>query len=153
MTVVEQIIGGVVPPFAEIQELSGMTIMKTIHTAIIAGTLILSLFCVTAWAADLTGTWIGQITGPAGEKHDLTLDLKLDGIKVTGTLTGGPPAGEQQTIVNGKLAGDQLTFEVQTSGPGGESLTLIYKGTVSGNKIQGSNDSPMGSLPWEATKR
>ena len=150
MTVVEQIIDRAVP--SKIQQLAGVKIVKTIHTASIAGILTLGLFCVTAWATDLTGTWTGQITGPAGEKHDLTLNLKSDGAKVAGTLTGGPPAGEQQTIVNGTLEGDQLKFEVQTQGPGGESLTLTYKGKVSGNKIQGSNDSPMGSLPWEATK-
>jgi hypothetical protein len=131
----------------------GEKIVKTISTAIIACIMTLGLFSVTAWATDLTGTWTGQITGPGGDKHELTLKLKSDGAKVTGSIAGGPPTGEQLPIVNGKLEGDQLKFEVQAAGPAGESLTLSYKGKVSGNKIQGSHESPMGTLPWEATKQ
>jgi autotransporter translocation and assembly factor TamB len=139
--------------YRQIQQLSGVKLVKTLFSKIVVCALTLGLFCATVLAADLTGTWTGQITGPAGEKHELTLKLKSDGAKVTGSITGGPPTGAEQPIANGKLEGDQLEFEVQAPGPGGESLTLTYKGKVSGNKIQGSNESPMGSLPWEATKQ
>jgi|SRR5579872_2800985 len=110
-------------------------------------------FALPALAADLTGTWSGHITDPGGSKHDITLNLKLDGTKVSGTMTGGPPTGEEQKIVGGELEGDQLSFEVEAQGPGGESLKLPYKGKISGNRITGSQESPMGSLPWEATKK
>jgi hypothetical protein len=46
--------------------------VKTISTAIIACIMTLGLFSATAWATDLTGTWTGQITGPGGDKHELT---------------------------------------------------------------------------------
>jgi hypothetical protein len=114
--------------------------------------LIVGLFALPVLAADLNGAWTGQITDPSGNPHPLTLQLKVDGNKVTGTITGGPPSGEEQPLVNGKIEGDQLSFDVKTQGPAGE-IVLAYKGKVAGNRIQGSNDSPMGSLPWEATKK
>jgi hypothetical protein len=130
-----------------------VNIVKTTRIASIAGILTLGLLCVTAWAADITGIWKGQITGPAGDNHELTLKLKSDGAKVSGTISGGPPMGEEQPIVKGEIKGDQLELEVQVKGPNGENMTLTYKGKVSGNKIQGSHESPMGSLPFEATKQ
>jgi hypothetical protein len=125
--------------------------MKTPLLALIV--LAISLVTVEARAADLTGTWAGHITDPQGDKHEITLNLKVDGNKVTGTLTGGPPNGEQQPIVSGKLDGEQLSFTVTAQGPGGQSMALTYKGKVSGNRIQGAHESPMGSLPWEVTKK
>jgi hypothetical protein len=115
--------------------------------------LLVSLFALPALAADLTGVWAGQVTDPQGSKHDLTFHLKANGNKITGTITGGPPTGEEQAVVNGKLDGDQFSFDVKAQGPGGEIILLSYKGTVAGNRIQGSQESPMGSLPWEVTKK
>ena len=112
-----------------------------------------SMFTLEARAADLTGTWAGRITDPAGNKHEITLSLKVDGTGVTGTLTGGPPNGEQQSLVNGKIDGEQLSFTVNAQGPGGQAMTLPYKGKVAGNRIQGTVESPMGGLPWEVTKK
>jgi hypothetical protein len=120
---------------------------------LLASMFAVALFSLSVQAADLTGTWAGQITDPMGNKHDLTLQLTLEGGKVTGTLTGGPPTGGVQTIESGKLEGDKLSFTVKVQGPGGEPLVLTYKGKVSGNHIQGSNESAMGSTPWEATKK
>jgi hypothetical protein len=113
----------------------------------IAGTMALLLIAATALAADLTGIWAGHITDPNGENHDLSLKLKLDGNKVTGTIKGGPPTGEQQPL-SGELEGDQLSFDVK--GPGGAST---YKGKVNGNHIAGTMASPAGPLPWEVSKK
>lgn len=112
-----------------------------------------TLLALPALAADLTGVWTGHLTDPMGNKHDISLRLKVAGDSVTGTLTGGPPSGEEQSLVNGKLQGDQLSFDVKTQGPGGGTLVLTYKGTIAGNRIQGSQESPMGALPWEVTKQ
>jgi hypothetical protein len=115
--------------------------------------LLVGLFALPALATDLTGVWAGQLTDPQGTKHDLTFHLNADGDKFAGTITGGPPTGEEQAIVNGKLDGDQLSFHVKAQGPGGEAILLTYKGKVVGNRILGSQESPMGNLPWEVTKK
>jgi hypothetical protein len=117
----------------------------------IAGAVALCL-SMTALATDLTGKWSGQLTDPRGEKHEIGLNLKVDGEKVTGTMTGGPPAGAEEQIVDGRLQGDQLSFAVRVQGPDGNPVELAYRGKVEGNHIIGTHESPMGSLHWEATK-
>ena len=109
------------------------------------------LLAVPALAADVSGAWSGQLTDPAGNTHPITLQLTLAENKVTGTLTGGPPLGEAQSLVNGKLEGDQLSFDVKAQGPGGE-IVITYKGQVTGNHIAGTSHSPVADVPWEATK-
>jgi hypothetical protein len=57
-----------------------------------------------ATAADVTGTWAGKITD-RGNKHNFSFILKQNGGKVTGTVSGAPPHGEEQPIVGGKMDG------------------------------------------------
>ena len=105
------------------------------------------------WAADdLTGTWTGRLTDPMGG-HEIVLRLKAESGKITGTLTGGPPAGKEEALTDVRLEGDQLTFTVKAQGPQGESLELKYKGKVTGNRIQGTHEGPMGSIPWEVARK
>jgi hypothetical protein len=113
----------------------------------------LNLLASPAWAADdLTGTWTGKITDPMGS-HAISLQLKVEGGKITGTLTGGPPTGEALPITEARLEGDQLSFKVKLQDPQGEDHLLVYKGKVTGNRIQGKHEAPFGSVPWEVTKK
>jgi hypothetical protein len=120
---------------------------------------VLTLFSAAALATDLTGKWSGTITDPGGIGHELTLTLKSEGDKVTGSVMGGPPNGEKQRISNGKLEGDQLTFVIKTLGPQGEAVNLPYSGKVSGDRIVGTIGPMAGptgteiSAPWEVTKK
>jgi hypothetical protein len=96
------------------------------------------------WAADdLTGTWIGQIKDPG---HDIVLRLKVEAGKITGTLAGGPPDGSEQSLADARLDGDQLSFKV---GPN----ALEFNGKVTGKLIQGTLESPMGTVDWEVTRK
>jgi len=60
---------------------------------------------------------------------------------VQGTITIG---GRSQTVVMGRLKGEELTFTA-----GG----LTYKGIAKGNTITGSVTTPKGDLPWTATRQ
>jgi hypothetical protein len=101
--------------------------------------------------ATLAGTWTGQVTDPGGNQHGLTLELKLEGAKITGTITGGPPTGETQPILNGKLDGDRISLEVTITDPGGNAVTLTYAGKRTGTRIDGQIKSKFGDLPFFAT--
>ncbi len=135
--------------------------MKNLRSTRITGAAtLLALWTAAAFAGDLTGKWTGHITDPGGITHELTFTLKSEGDKVTGTVTGGPPVGDKQRIVNGKLEGDQLSFDVKSVGPTGETMTISYSGKVNGNKITGAIGSggmqaPSGgaTVPWEVTKK
>ena len=116
------------------------------------------LLALPAWAADsLSGTWVGQITDPLSGPHPIVLRLEVSGDKITGSLKGGPPRGEEQPIEDAQLRGDQLSFKVAAKGPDGEPVTLVYKGKVTGNHIAGTNEGPRmgpgGNVPWEVTKK
>nr|WP_294794791.1 hypothetical protein [uncultured Mucilaginibacter sp.] len=85
-------------------------------------------------AADLTGHWTGSING----QFDIACDFKVDGDKVTGSMTGpqGPMA-----ISDGILKGNDLSFNIDIMGNlskvkgklVGEVLTLSF--SVGGNDI------------------
>lgn len=103
-------------------------------------------------ATSLSGAWVGSLSDPGGNPHPLTLQLTVEGSQVTGTITGGPPTGEEQAIVNGKLTGDALSFDVKVQGPGGDML-MSYRAKLVGNKLVGTQPSPMGDMAWEATRK
>src|ERR1019366_6582043 len=104
------------------------------------------LICVCAFtgsAVDVTGTWQGQATDPQGSAHDLTLNLKADGNTLTGTIL---MKRAPQAISNGKIDGDQISFDVVASGPdqGADSQKLTFTAKVTGNQMQGSATLPGG---------
>ena len=63
----------------------------------------------TVYAADVTGKWAGAIDTPNGP-IELTYDLKTSGETLTGTVTSAMGTAE---LLNGKIAGDTLTYDVQ----------------------------------------
>jgi len=103
--------------------------------------------------AQLSGQWQGSLTDPDGRRHPMTLKLKVEGTVVSGTFAGAPPDGSEIPISNGKLAGDHLTFQLQTRSPTGEPFALKFDGKVSGNRIAGLHGPQGEGFPWEATKQ
>jgi hypothetical protein len=76
----------------------------------------------------------------------VTLDLKVDGSTLTGTILqpmggrgggggGTPPAPTPIEIKNGKVAGNNISFDVVRETPNG-SMTTKYEGTVSGGELK-----------------
>lgn len=116
---------------------------------------LLLAICVTGpvVAADLSGTWAGTLNGPGSSSHRLTLKLEMAAGRVTGSIAGGPPMGQEQPIANGQLSGHKLRFEVDTQGPDGQTIVLHYQGTISGNTIHGQLVMSMGTLAWTVTKQ
>jgi hypothetical protein len=97
----------------------------------IAGFL-LGLLALTAFAADVNGKWVAQMTGRNGQTREITFNFKADGNTLTGTIT--TPRGDMD-ISDGKVDGDQISF-TQTLEFGGNEIKLLYKGTVSGDEIK-----------------
>ena len=69
-------------------------------------------------SSDLSGKWSGSFlqTLPDGQKKDAQafMDLKQSGTEITGTA--GPSQNQQWGIRKGKVAGDKITFEIQSDG-------------------------------------
>ncbi len=72
------------------------------------------VFCnLTLLAADVTGTWSGTVKvkrDGADQNESAYLILKQEGSTVTGSAGGR--ADDQRPLENGKIQGDQITFEV-----------------------------------------
>lgn len=103
------------------------------------------LLALTAMAADVTGKWTAQMTGRNGQTREATFNLKADGNTLTGTVAG--PRGENP-ISDGKIDGDQISF-TQTMEFNGNSVKLLYKGTVSGDEIKFTRSRDGGNSPGQ----
>ena len=111
---------------------------------LIAAGLVLGLAGLTAAQdkkSDPTGTWKWE-TERKGQKRDTVLKLKLDGDKVTGTITAG--RGKDQTtevkIEEGKFKDGEVTFGV-TREFNEQKFVTKYAATVDGDTMKGTATS------------
>src|SRR6187397_312196 len=97
--------------------------------------LLILLFAVAGLAlaqAKVDGKWTAEIQGGRGPQM-VTITLKNDGGKLTGTVEGG--RGGAVPIEEGAVKGNTVTFKQKQMGRGGE-VVLLYTGTVSGDEIK-----------------
>lgn len=92
--------------------------------------LFLALGSVAALAADFNGKWTAEVQGRNGPQT-MTFDFHVDGSTLTGKIT--TPRGDVD-ITNGKVDGDNISFD-QVMNFNGNSMTMNYKGTASGDTI------------------
>ena len=95
----------------------------------------LAFFSLSAFAADVTGTWKAEFETQRGlQKY--TFHLKQDGANVTGK-TSAERDGEKREaeLKEGKVEGDTVTF-VEPLKIGDNELKITYTGKVSGTEIK-----------------
>jgi hypothetical protein len=73
------------------------------------------------------GRWTGEVPGLG---RMITFDLKIDGSRVTGTVTAGP---DKLEIDDGSV--DASTMTLATKSPDGQRR-IVFTGTVRGNEIE-----------------
>jgi len=109
---------------------------------------ICAAFCLSgiARAADITGKWQSEFDSQIGvQKYVFT--FKVDGEKLTGSMTG--PQGDIP-LQEGKVAGNQISFST-TLDFGGNSIKIVYKGTVSGDQVKMTREREGSGQPREFT--
>jgi hypothetical protein len=114
---------------------------------------VLCAMIASAVAADITGTWVAEMSapkmGPGGEgpggggpggggpggggPMKFTFELKADGSKLGGTVLG--PMGNKNEIIDGKIDGNNVSFAVKVDAMGNE-MKIVYKGAVSGDEMK-----------------
>lgn len=112
-----------------------------------------------AFGADASGNWTWSTPGRnGGEPRKSTLKLKVDGDKVTGTISSPGRGGGQATdtaIESAKISGDEISFTV-TREFNGNKFTAKYSGKISGDSIKGKIETERGgntrSNDWEAKR-
>lgn len=107
-------------------------------------------------AADPSGTYMWTTPGRnGGADRTNTLVLKLDGDKLTGTLSapGRGGAVTETKIADGKVTGADISFCVVRTF-NGNSMTNKYSGTLADGAIKGKVESERNGQPqsrdWEA---
>jgi len=82
-----------------------------------------------------TGTW--KYTAEVnGQKLDVTIKLKLDGDKLTGTVS---VADMESKIEDGKYKDGDISFKVNREFNGNQ-ITIKYKGKVKGDTFKGKRE-------------
>ncbi|HMS09040.1 MAG TPA: hypothetical protein PKE66_06130, partial [Pyrinomonadaceae bacterium] len=77
-----------------------------------------------------------------------SMSFNVQGQALTGNLTtqlGTAP------IRNGRVTGNRFSFDA-TVAYGGANIDIQVSGTVTGNRIEGSIDSPQGAVPFSGTR-
>src|SRR2546426_12754970 len=108
--------------------------------------------------ADPTGTWTWTTPGRnGGPDRKSTLKLKLEGQKLTGTVSSPGRQGQatDTTIEDAKLNGDEISFTV-TREFNGNKFAAKYNGKISDDAIKGKIETERNgntqSRDWEAKR-
>lgn len=134
--------------------------MQRITKHLLQLTAALALALGTAQAADKAdGKWSWTMPGRGGgEGRKVTLTLKTDGEKLTGSLTnpGRQGAEARETpIEEGKVTGNEVSFKA-TREWNGQKMVVKYSGKVEGDSIKGKieteRDGQTRSRDWEAKR-
>src|SRR6266545_7660857 len=97
--------------------------------------LTLAVASLSAWAADITGTWKAEFDTQRGlQKYTFT--LKQDGTSVTGKASVERDGEKREAeLKEGKVDGDTVTF-VEPLKIQDNELRITYRGKISGNEIK-----------------
>jgi len=107
-----------------------------------------------AWAAAADGKWTWKQPGQGGNEVGMTLELKQDGEKLTGTIVR--EGSDMKTeISEGKIKDNDLSFVVVREF-NGQQFKQTYKGKLDGDTIKGNRimvrDGQENSREWMATR-
>lgn len=99
---------------------------KTIRVSLIA--LLLSFPLV----AGVTGRWTASVQARNNNTRNVTLNLKEDGDKLTGTIGAGR---RQIEIKDGRVDGDSISFSTITN-RNGNDVKVNYTGKLAGDELK-----------------
>lgn len=100
-----------------------------------------------AFAGELAGTWILSIDTPRGVQHP-TLVINQDGDSYSGVYNSLRGPIDIEVI---SRDGDAFTFPLVLSLPIGD-IEVNYQGTISGDDMTGSVQSPRGEVAFTAKR-
>jgi hypothetical protein len=93
------------------------------------GIVVMLALAASVWAADIAGKWVAQAQG-----SDITLNFKVDGTTLTGTLDNSQMPGAIE-IKDGKIEGDNVSFTIVRK-MGETEMKINWKGKVAGDEIK-----------------
>jgi len=122
--------------------------MKSLRLVVVMCLIALSSSFVLAQAS-VDGMWTAEVQGGRGPQT-LTITLKADGGKLTGSAGGG--RGGPVDITDGTISGADLKFKTKQMGRGGE-VVMSWAGTLKGDEIAFSRTPEGGQAQTFTAKR
>jgi len=123
--------------------------MKPFQIAIYGFMLLLAGWAV-AQTADISGTWQAKTVSARGTAEQ-TITFQQTGDSFTGEMITSQ--GKKEPVLDGVVVGNAIEFSVERMQPSGEKALVPYKGTVTGNEIQGTFFGATGrDVEWTATR-
>ncbi len=110
--------------------------------------LVVALISIPAFAqTGVAGKWVGELSAADGHgvSQPITLELKLDGQTLSGTVTEG--ALEARPILSAAVEGTTVTFRT-TRNLGGSDINVNWKGELKGEDLAMTRE--IGPAPAEA---
>ena len=110
--------------------------------------LVLTMTSLPAFAqTGVAGKWVGELSATDGHgiSQPITVDLKLDGTTLSGTVTEG--ALEARPIQSATVEGTAVTFRT-TRNLGGSDINVNWKGELKGDDLAMTRE--IGPAPAEA---
>jgi hypothetical protein len=89
------------------------------------------LLILTAFAADVTGIWTGQLTDRNGDIQDLSFRFSMKDNVLSGKMYGD---NESVPIQDARIDGNEITFSVTTE-LNGSTTKFIYSGQINGDEL------------------
>ena len=98
------------------------------------------VFAFAVMAADVSGKWTYEQPGRGGNPgRPVTITLKQDGMKLTGSVPGMGRGGDNPPppteITDGKVDGNNISFTVKREF-NGNTMVQKFEGTVDGDTIK-----------------
>jgi hypothetical protein len=135
--------------------LEGFQMQRVKLTAMLIGLAVATFACATLAdeSTDPSGTWKWSVTFN-DQTREMTLKLKLEGDKLSGTMLGRD--NQETAIEDAKYKDGEVAFTV-TRERNGQKFTIKYQGKVSGDTIKGKTefqrDGQTQSRDWEAKRQ
>lgn len=133
---------------------------RTIPFAFLSLLLMVGIRDARAQEVDVTGTWEISWETPRGTTTTTFL-FEQDGSALTGTaqmaMRGRPGGGggegtREVEITDGKVEGNSITFSL-AMGMGQRSMTFTFKGTVTGDTMEGTMTTARGENPFTGKRK
>jgi hypothetical protein len=103
-------------------------------------------------ADPLSGTWSGDWGPSAGDRNQVTVDLKWDGKALTGTVNPGPNAVSiQKGTFDGKA--NAVHFEADVKSQTGTNIRYVVDGKLDGKTMTGAWRHPNSKGDFKITKK
>ncbi len=112
------------------------------RTAVAASMALLFVCAFAVAAGDINGKWHAQVPWPGRNLTDFYFNFKVDGAKLTGTVTYAVGDGlSRMDIIEGKVSGADLSFAVITTQRNTE-MKWTFKGKAEGTTIPMTAEMP-----------